>query len=415
MDDGRDETLLDADDGKRGDAPWYRSRRTAVLGAAALTAMATALGLGLTLSTQGGQAAPPDRFQPLPVVVATWFPTATQRAYDLLAAGYTALDAVELGCTLCEDEQCDGTVGYGGSPDESGETTLDALIMDGDTHRVGAVSYLRNVRHAISAARMVMAHTQHTVLSGDGATNFSVQMGLELQDLHTQGSRWIQGNFTRANCTPNYWQAPFNTSGCGLFTPVPTPSYTPAYTPVPVALADGRVGYALQQRAPAAAHPVGSPLLQRSVRHNAGPHEHDTVGMCALDVGGRMAAGGSSNGATHKIPGRVSDISLVGAGSYVDRDAGCAGATGDGDVTMRFLPAYQAVEFMRGGMHPQAACEAAVRRIMAYFGADFHLGLVCMDRWGRLGAAGQGWTFTYAVAGGANATARVVAVPPLPL
>lgn len=412
MDDERADALLEGGDDKPGGggAPWYRSRRAFVLGAAGLTAVAVALGLGLTVASDGPAQPAPDRFEPLPVVVATWFPSATQRAYDRLAAGFTALDAVELGCTLCEDEQCDGTVGYGGSPDESGETTLDALIMDGETHRVGAVTYLRRIRHAIAAARLVMAHTQHTVLSGDGATNFSVQMGLPLQDLHTNESLWIQGNFTKNDCQPNYWQAPFNTSGCGPFTPVPTPSYTPAYTPVPVVHADGRAGHAVQ-RAPSA--PRAPP--QRSVRHGAGPREHDTVGMCALDLGGRMAAGGSSNGATHKIPGRVSDISLVGAGSYVDRDAGCAGATGDGDVTMRFLPAYQAVEFMRGGMHPQAACENAVRRIMAYFGADFHLGLVCMDRLGRIGAAGQGWTFTYAIASGANATARVVAVPPLPV
>ena len=70
---------------------------------------------------------------------------------------------------------------------------------------------------------------------------------------------------------------------------------------------------------------------------------------------------------------------------------------------------------MRSGMHPQDACEGAVRRIMAYFGADFHIGLICMDKFGRTGAAGQGWTFTYAIAEGVNATARVVAVPPLPL
>lgn len=114
------------------------------------------------------------------------------------------------------------------------------------------------------------------------------------------------------------------------------------------------------------------------------------------------------------MPGRASDISLVGAGAYVDKDGGCSAATGDGDITMRFLPAFLSVELMRSGMHPQAACEASVRRIMSYYGTNFHLGLVCMDKYGRIGAAGQGWTFTYAVAsGGPNATAIVVPVPPL--
>ena len=142
-------------------------------------------------STGGGGGGIP----PLPVVISTWFPQAVSRGYSLLADGFTAMDAVELSCTLCEDEQCDGTVGWGGSPDTSGETTLDALIMDAETHAVGAVTSLRRVKHAISAARKVMLYTQHTLLAGDGATNFSHQMGLPEEDLHSQRSIWQYGNW----------------------------------------------------------------------------------------------------------------------------------------------------------------------------------------------------------------------------
>ena len=130
-----------------------------------------------------------------PVTVATWFPTAVTLTQQLLSEGFTALDAVELGCSLCEDQQCDGTVGWGGSPDTGGETTLDAMIMCAETHSVGAVTALRRVKHAISAARKVMTYTQHTLLAGDGATNWSLQMGLPEEDLHSQKSVWEQGNW----------------------------------------------------------------------------------------------------------------------------------------------------------------------------------------------------------------------------
>lgn len=137
--------------------------------------------------------------------------------------------------------------------------------------------------------------------------------------------------------------------------------------------------------------------------------------MCALDVAGNIVGGGSSNGAGNKVSGRLGDVPVIGAGVYADNEVGCAGATGDGDLTMRFLPAYQAVEFMRGGMSPQAACDAAVRRIMRVYNTSAHIGLVCMNAAGELGASAQAWTFTYAYANASTGGKAVtVAVPPLP-
>ena len=123
----------------------------------------------------------------LPTVITTWqFTNATIKAWDILKNNGTAMDAIEQGCSVCEDEQCDRTVGYGGSPDENGETTLDAMVMDGweisfgnfiwsvlnndrfrDTFNVGAVANLRRVKSAISVARKVLDHTEHSV-----STNF---------------------------------------------------------------------------------------------------------------------------------------------------------------------------------------------------------------------------------------------------
>lgn len=96
------------------------------------------------------------------------------------------------GCSYAEAHRCDRTVGYGGSPDEAGETSLDALVMDGGTMRAGAVANLRRVRQAASAARLVMERTRHSLLAGEEATTFAVGMGLEAQgSLATAGSRAV--------------------------------------------------------------------------------------------------------------------------------------------------------------------------------------------------------------------------------
>jgi len=131
-------------------------------------------------------------------------------AWDVLNINKgSALDAVEQGCTVCEEEQCDGTVGYGGSPDENGETTLDAMIMDGPTHRSGCVAGLRRIKGAVSVARKVMEHSHHTLLVGEWATQFALQMGFKEEDLTTTDSSDVYNEWKTANCQPNYWRVCF--------------------------------------------------------------------------------------------------------------------------------------------------------------------------------------------------------------
>jgi hypothetical protein len=108
-----------------------------------------------------------------PVVVSTWFAPAVQAAYGVLAARLPAIEAVDAGCTYCEVNQCDTTVGFGHHPDTAGRVTLDALVMDGATFNAGAVGDLRGVRGAFAAARGVMAHSAHTLLAGAGAADFA--------------------------------------------------------------------------------------------------------------------------------------------------------------------------------------------------------------------------------------------------
>ena len=354
-----------------------------------------------------------------PVVIATWFKDAVQTAFNLTAAGYSALDAVEVGCAYCEVHQCDGTVGWGGSPDTTGETTLDAIIMDAETHDVGAVTDLRRIREAVSTARKVLHYSGHTLLAGESATEFAKSIGgYTEQSLSSNSSNASYTGWVAGDCQPNFYANVYNqNSSCPPYTVIPTPTYTPKYTPLPP-VGEGRVGAegrAHSTTAPAAsAHTLSRDTKASSWRDRGTAHrfDHDTIGMCILDNNGSLAGAGSSNGASHKIAGRSSDISMVGAGLYVDRDAGCAAATGDGDITSRFLPAYQAVEFMRQGIDPQTACELAVRRVMSYY-SSFALGLVCLSKEGGIGAAGHGWVWTYAVADVNNRTATVVSVQPI--
>ncbi|CAB4035024.1 N(4)-(Beta-N-acetylglucosaminyl)-L-asparaginase-like [Paramuricea clavata] len=126
-------------------------------------------------------------------------------------------------------------------------------------------------------------------------------------------------------------------------------------------------------------------------------HNHDTIGMIVMDGAGRVAAGTTTNGANHKIPGRVGDSPIAGAGSYADSEVGGAAATGDGDIMMRFLPTYQAVENMRNGMSPGRAAEDAVLRIAKHY-PNYSGAIVAANVDGEYGAAAHQWTtFKYSV------------------
>ncbi|KAM0275705.1 hypothetical protein ACHAQH_007503 [Verticillium albo-atrum] len=323
----------------------------------------------------------------LPMAINTWggpFVAATDAAYESLLRGGPAMDAVEIGCSVCEANQCDGSVGYGGSPDESCETTLDAMIMDGPTMKAGAVAGLRRIKNAIGVARAVMERTAHTMLSGDLATAFAVENGFREESLGTDAmtarcEAWRQGN-----CQSNYRQnvLPDPKESCGPYTGIELDASSPGY--------------------------------QALIAPNARQSSHDTISLTAIAASGVMAAGTSTNGASFKVPGRVGDGPIVGSGSYVDNDVGACGATGDGDIMMRFLPCYQAVESMRNGMGPEEAARDAVRRMVRKYPAVAS-GIVVVDKDGNHGAAASGWggTFTYAYRGGNMNATVVVEVPNL--
>ena len=303
---------------------------------------------GATLAATSGPAAGAERTAgavSAPFILTTWDfgPGANAVGFERLAKGGSSIDAVEAAINYVELLPDEYWVGYGGVPNEVGETTLDAQIFWGPTHDFGAVGCLKRIRRAVSVARRVMEKTQHTLLVGDDATRFAVRMGFEETSLTSLRSQeaW------------ETWKAKGVT--------------TDAFDP--------------------------EPFEEDRLRG------HDTVGSIAVDRNGRLCVGCSTNGREFKIPGRVGDSPIPGAGAYGDQAVGGAVATGNGDVMMRFLPTYHTVELMRSGLSPQAAAEAAIKRI-ADRGYKFGGGIAAMSMDGRHGAASAGWEdsgFSYSV------------------
>lgn len=217
---------------------------------------------------------------------------------------------------------------------------------------MGAVGALRRVKSAISVARMVLEHTQHTLLVGSQATDFALMMGFPEQNLTTPESEAIHTNWKAANCQPNFWTdvIPNPKISCGPYLPTSRESKVKKSRP-----------------------PIDAT-------------NHDTIGMIAIDVNGKIAGGTSTNGASHKIPGRVGDSPIPGSGAYVDKNGGGAAATGDGDVMMRFMPSLVAVENMRRGLSPDEASDLALSRIVEYY-PSFSGAVVALSLKGDFGAS----------------------------
>src|ERR1043166_1535806 len=205
---------------------------------------------------------------PDPVVIATWKfgDIAARTALPLLTAGAAALDAAIAGAQAVEDDPSVRSVGYGGLGNRIGTVQLDASIMDGRTLRTGAVAAVENVRHVAALARLVMEKTPHLLLVGEGARLFAVENGFPLENLHTAES----------------------------------------------------VAQWYERLKPAAERPRGAD-------HHLTP---DTVTVLALDQTGSLGGACTTSGLSLKLPGRVGDSPIIGAGLYVDDTAGAAGATG---------------------------------------------------------------------------------------
>ncbi|OZC04274.1 N(4)-(beta-N-acetylglucosaminyl)-L-asparaginase [Rubricoccus marinus] len=277
-------------------------RRSAAVGALSALPASSALARSV---------APPEapRVPLAQAVIATWDNrAAAEAAWNRLTAGEGALDAAEQGVWIPEADPSDTSVGLGGRPDRDGKVTLDACVMD-HQHRCGAVAALQDILHPVSVARRVMEATPHVMLVGDGAREFALQQGFEPTDLLTDASR-------RA------WEAWRETPEAQVRPPIN-----------------------VERRRPVSAD------------------DHDTIGLLALDRRARLAGACTTSGWGYKLPGRVGDSPIIGAGLYVDGSVGAATATGHGEEMIRIAAAHSVVEAMRFGLSPEAACQSAVERL----------------------------------------------------
>ncbi|GIM61574.1 asparaginase [Capnocytophaga canis] len=274
-----------------------------------------------------------------PVVISTWnhgLP-ANDAAWKILASGGSALDAVEKGVMTTEADPEETSVGYGGYPDREGNVTLDACIMDSQNN-AGSVACLKNIKHPISVARLVMEKTPHVMLVGDGAKQFALSQGFKEEDLLTEKSKKAYEEWLK----------------------------TSQYKPI------------------------------------INIENHDTISMLALDENGNLSGACTTSGMAWKMAGRVGDSPIIGGGLFLDNEVGAAAATGLGEAVIRTAGSAMVVELMRHGKSPQEACEIVTKRIYDLYKntpelEHLQVGFIALSKSGEIGAFCVRKGFNYAL------------------
>ena len=243
---------------------------------------------------------------------------ACERAMELLSKGADPVDAAVAGVNLVEDDPKDHSVGYGGLPNEDGVVELDACVMHGPTHKAGGVAALRNIRNPSSVAILVMRRTDHVLLVGEGALRFAKAHGFEEQELLTDDARRIWLRWKESHSDRDDWL-----------------------------------------------YPEANEEAARRLREDGIEFTYGTINCCALTTSGDLGGVTTTSGLSYKIPGRVGDSPIIGAGLYVDNEVGAAGSTGRGEANLQNCASFMAVELMRAGMDPEEACMATLKRVAA--------------------------------------------------
>ncbi len=276
-------------------------------------------------------------------------------AYAFLAGGGDTLDAALKVVKGPEDDPNDTSVGFGGLPNEEGVVELDACCMHGPTRRAGSVGGVRNIKNVSLVAKAVMGHTGHVMLVGEGAERFAVAMGFPRENLLTDHSRKIWLLWKEYHSNEDWW-------GPGLDDPHwQAPDIKPQAD-----LIQERVRR-LEERA---ADLGIAPELRRDAVHKVLFPPTGTIHCSALNEKGEISGCTTTSGLAYKLPGRVGDSPIIGAGCYTDQDVGSAGATGSGEENIKVAGAHTIVENMRHGMSPHDAGMDALKRIVRNYNGD---------------------------------------------
>ncbi len=277
---------------------------------------------------------PPSGQFPVTVISSANGLEATRKAYEAVLAGTDTAEAVVQGVALVEADPQDTSVGLGGLPNEAGVVELDAAVMHGPTHLAGAVAGLRQIRHPAQVALKVMQLTDHVLLVGEGALQFARALGFPEENLLTDRARKIWLHWKLNLSDQDDWLAP------------PDESVDPETAEF--------------FRSHAVVRPVAGSVRSQFCRPTG------TIHCAALNAQGDISCTTSTSGLAFKIPGRVGDSPILGAGLYVDNEIGSCGSTGRGEANLQNLSCFAAVELMRGGMAPREAGLEVCRRVAAH-------------------------------------------------
>lgn len=251
--------------------------------------------------------------------------TAVQKAFTMMMQGADVLDALIAGVNINELDPTEDSVGYGGLPNAEGIVQLDSSCMHGPKKRAGGVAALEGVRTPSLVAKAVMEETDHHLLVGKGAQDFARSMGFKIEDdLNTDHSRSIWLEWKRRT-DPSHYLDPKTRAEIGH-------------------------REALKM--------VAEGWIKKE-------HFYGTINCDGINRKGEICGVTTTSGLAWKIPGRVGDSPILGAGLYVDGSVGAAGSTGRGEANLYNLCSFLIIEEMRRGAHPKDAGMLVLRRIKA--------------------------------------------------
>lgn len=253
---------------------------------------------------------------------------ATRKAWEMIMAGSDPLDAVVAGVAIVEDDPKDTSVGYGGLPNEQGVVELDAAVMHGPSHHAGGVASLRNIRHPAQVALRVLRRSDHVLLVGAGALEFARAHGFPEENLLTDHSRRIWLRWKETLSEKDDW--------------LPDPDES-----------EPAVAAFFEQNSR-----LSSITGMRRFRRPTG-----TIHCAGISAAGDLSCTTTTSGLAFKIPGRVGDSPIIGAGLYVDNEVGSCGSTGRGEANLQNLSSFAGVELMRNGASPEEAGMEVLKRV----------------------------------------------------